>query len=336
MYEKVGSEYEMFYRYDNDGRLSMVTCRDMTTGQKYYYNVVTNAQGDVVNLLGGSGAVRVTYTYDAYGRLVSMTDSTAGAIAIGSKNSIRYRGYVYDSETEMYYLQSRYYDPETGRFINCDAPDYIGVSDTFNSWNGFAYCENDPVNMIDCEGYSPIQVVFATMGAIAGWYLGHYVANWFGFRSGWKYWAIRTGVVVGGAVLGWFAGGALASVIKAFIFSKPELIASTPLWIYKFLGIITGSGSTVLGSYPTYLSLAKRLGSNVFSVADDLWENMTYAAQWATNQAFLNKAIQAGHKFILATNAYKAKPGTFFYKEIHYLLEHGYKIVENGWAMVKK
>ena len=164
MYEKVGSEYEMFYRYDNDGRLSMVTCRDMTTGQKYYYNVVTNAQGDVVNLLGGSGAVRVTYTYDAYGRLVSMTDSTAGSIAIGSKNSIRYRGYVYDSETEMYYLQSRYYDPETGRFINCDAPDYIGVSDTFNSWNGFAYCENDPVNGEDPNGTIAITAVASALG----------------------------------------------------------------------------------------------------------------------------------------------------------------------------
>ena len=164
MYEKVGSEYEMFYRYDNDGRLSMVTCRDMTKGNKYYYNVVTNAQGDVVNLLGGSGAVRVTYTYDAYGRLVSMTDSTETdpvtsepGIAIGSKNSIRYRGYVYDSETEMYYLQSRYYDPETGRFINCDAPDYIGVSDTFTSWNGFAYCENDPVNNKDSAGHKTVK-----------------------------------------------------------------------------------------------------------------------------------------------------------------------------------
>ena len=155
MYEKVGTEYEMFYRYDTDGRLSMVTCRT-SSGKKYYYNVVTNAQGDVVNLLGGSGAVRVTYTYDAYGRLVSMTDTTAGAIAIGSKNSIRYRGYVYDSEIEMYYLQSRYYDPETGRFINCDAPDYIGVSDTFTSWNGFAYCENDPVNNSDETGYFPL------------------------------------------------------------------------------------------------------------------------------------------------------------------------------------
>lgn len=102
MYEKVSSEYEMFYRYDTDDSLSMVTCRDMTTGQKYYYNVVTNAQGDVVNLLGVSGAVRVTYTYDAWGRLISMTD-TSGDIQIGSKNSIRYRGYVYDSETKLRY-----------------------------------------------------------------------------------------------------------------------------------------------------------------------------------------------------------------------------------------
>lgn len=95
---------------------------------------------------------------------------TAGAIAIGSKNSIRYRGYVYDSETEMYYLQSRYYDPETGRFINCDAPDYIGVSDTFTSWNGFAYCENEPVTNIDYDGYYNRDAAVAYAERYTKWY----------------------------------------------------------------------------------------------------------------------------------------------------------------------
>jgi len=56
-----------------------------------------------------------------------------------------------------------------------------------------------------------------------------------GYTGGWKYWTIRAGVVVGGAVIGWFAAGALTAIIKGFIFSSPKLIASTPIWIYKFL-----------------------------------------------------------------------------------------------------
>ena len=69
------------------------------------------------------------------------------------QNSIRYRGYVYDKETELYYLQSRYYDPEVGRFINSDDVDYIGYSGRQLSYNLFAYCENDAVNGWDPTGF---------------------------------------------------------------------------------------------------------------------------------------------------------------------------------------
>lgn len=127
----------------------------------------------------------------------------------------------------------------------------------------------------------------------------------------------------------------MTAVLKGFIFSSPKLIASTPLWIYKSLGIVTGSGSVVLGRYPTYLSLAERLGAKVFNIAIDVWNAMSSAAQWAANRAFLDKAIQAGQRFTFSTNAYKAKPGSFFYREIQYLLAHGYKIVEYGWGMIK-
>ena len=157
MYEKVGNDYELFYRYDNDGKLSMIVRYNFSNSTNYYYNIVTNTQGDVVEILSGSGSVLVEYTYDAWGNIVSIKNGSGTTITsssnIGLQNSIRYRGYVYDNETGLYYLQSRYYDPEVGRFINCDDVDYIGARDTFTGWNAFSYCENDPVNWADIDGY---------------------------------------------------------------------------------------------------------------------------------------------------------------------------------------
>ena len=104
-------------------------------------------QGDILAVLNGqTGAVEASYTYDAWGRVISST----GALA--NLNPFRYRGYYYDSETGLYYLQSRYYDPETGRFINADDADYIGADGSLLSYNLFAYCKNNPVNRFDAEG----------------------------------------------------------------------------------------------------------------------------------------------------------------------------------------
>ena len=67
-------------------------------------------------------------------------------------NPLRYRGYYYDSETGMYYLQSRYYDPETGRFINVDG---LVSTGGFLGFNMFAYCKNNPVMLSDPSGCKP-------------------------------------------------------------------------------------------------------------------------------------------------------------------------------------
>ena len=74
-------------------------------------------------------------------------------VTVGVKNPIRYRGYYYDVETGLYYLQSRYYDPQTGRFINADDTDYLGADGSFASYNLFAYCSNNPVMNSDPTGY---------------------------------------------------------------------------------------------------------------------------------------------------------------------------------------
>lgn len=95
-----------------------------------------------------------SYVYDAWGNI----KDTKGEPTIREINPIRYLGYVYDTETSLYYLQSRYYDPFTGRFLNADDTAFIGASGTVLSGNLFAYYENNPVNHIDNYGYVKINI----------------------------------------------------------------------------------------------------------------------------------------------------------------------------------
>ena len=116
----------------------------------YYY--LKNLQGDIVGILDANGTQVVSYTYDAWGAPLSVTGTAADTI--GQLNPFRYRSYYYDNETGLYYLNSRYYDPETYRFLNAD-----GIYDTRTgmlSHNMFAYCNNNPVNMVDSTGSGPI------------------------------------------------------------------------------------------------------------------------------------------------------------------------------------
>ena len=122
----------------------------MADGKNNFYYYIYNVQGDVIALADAStGKLAVTYTYDAWGKLVKLEDSTANSV--GTQNPFRYRGYYYDTETSLYYLQSRYYDPEVGRFINADAFTSTDISGALST-NMFAYCENNPVAREDPSG----------------------------------------------------------------------------------------------------------------------------------------------------------------------------------------
>jgi YD repeat-containing protein len=104
-YETNGTDI-IHYTYDPSGKLLSI----YLNGTEYYY--IRNAQGDIIGLFDNAGTKVVTYTYDAWGKLVSITGSLASTV--GEKNPYRYKGYRYDSETGLYYLQSRYYNPEWG------------------------------------------------------------------------------------------------------------------------------------------------------------------------------------------------------------------------------
>ena len=112
-------------------------------GVIYYY--ITNLQGDVMYLVNSAGTTVATYEYDPYGNIVSATGTMAEI------NPLRYRGYYYDIDTGFYYLQSRYYDPTIGRFINADSLVSTGQGILGN--NMFAYCLNNPVSRIDSSGH---------------------------------------------------------------------------------------------------------------------------------------------------------------------------------------
>ena len=109
------------------------------------YAYVHNLQGDIVGIIDNTGTEVVKYTYDAWGKVLSTTGSLASTL--GTVQPFRYRGYVYDVETGLYYLRSRYYNPEWGRFINAD---------TLMKGNLYRYCHNSPISRIDFSGNSDL------------------------------------------------------------------------------------------------------------------------------------------------------------------------------------
>lgn len=134
----------MYFAYDANGTPMSI----VYSGTVYYY--VTNVQGDVIALVDSEGKEVVTYTYDAWGNPLSMDGDLKETL--GKDNPLRYRSYVYDQETKLYYLQSRYYNPELGRFINVDNQ-MEGVGGDVLGYNLFTYCRNNPVNMSDASGH---------------------------------------------------------------------------------------------------------------------------------------------------------------------------------------
>ncbi|WP_052953971.1 RHS repeat-associated core domain-containing protein [Clostridium sp. C8] len=133
---------------------------DSSINGEYYY--IRNLQGDIIGLIDKSGAEVVSYSYDTWGKLISIEGSLKDTV--GVKNPYRYRGYRYDTETGLYYLNARYYNPEWGRFINADS--YTGDGGLL-SHNLFSYCMNDPVNLQDPSGNIAISTLIMIGGLVA-------------------------------------------------------------------------------------------------------------------------------------------------------------------------
>ena len=119
-----------------------------------------NLQGDIVAVYSYDGTLLISYKYDAWGK-TTITYSNSGDSTTAVNNSITYRGYYYDKDLGLYYLQSRYYDPVVKRFINADG--YISTGSGLLGYNMFAYCNNNPVNLLDPTGDFPWLAVIAVV-----------------------------------------------------------------------------------------------------------------------------------------------------------------------------
>ena len=179
------------YLYDDFNEpVGFVSTREDGSVDTYYY--LKNAQGDITSIVSAAGKKMVSFTYDVFGKRTveyqANGSTTPSHIELLTQikadllNPFAYRGYCYDYDMGMYYLQSRYYDPNTGRFINADDTNYLNATGTVLGCNLFAYCENDPVNNVDPKGTVAISTIvgglFGVAFAVLGFVLSEIVDNW--------------------------------------------------------------------------------------------------------------------------------------------------------------
>ena len=273
-----GNDTLLFY-YDSDGSATSFSYN----GRMYFY--VKNLQGDVIRIIDLAGTEVASYVYDAWGNI----KDTKGEPTILEINPIRYRGYVYDTETSLYYLQSRYYDPFTGRFLNADIYCDTGTS-TPLSTNMFAYCENNPISNADEGGYIAANVIGAVIGGIVGAVGGYFLTNWLADKlnlHGWKrnvfVWGLSAVIGAAAAVIGYFIGPYVAKAWSAWCAKLSGLLKGT----FKSIGKIT----------------SKKMGH--INVSKHLWGKVIKKVTPTQIQTIINQGIRKGSWNLLSDGSVK-------------------------------
>ena len=294
------------FLYDNGGVMGFIYGNTIDDNRYLYRKDIL---GNITGILDKNGKIIVKYKYDAWGNhaavclnlkdgreefcditdeTISFTGKYATYKTLAEKNPFRYRSYYYDTETDMYYLKTRYYDPEIGRFITIDDVTYL-APDTINGLNLYAYCGNNPVMYSDGSGCSPwwswlisgLQtlgglalcfvpgaqgigvslMIGGTLGLIANAAapaIGQAIGGASSIANGWG--AFSTGMsLLGLGPIGWVFGGALMLVGGATMaFGANEIVAAATgtNYIQKWTGMSDAAyGWTYFG-----LNLASSLG----------------------------------------------------------------------------
>ena len=253
------------FTYDSDGRLikqsnglEFIYDYSGVVGVKYNnatYFYRRDAQGNIIAILDSNGEVVVRYYYDAWGNN-AVTDKDGNDVedGIGKLNPFRYRGYYYDTETGLYYLQTRYYDPELGRFISQDSIEYADP-ETINGLNLYAYCGNNPVMNVDPSGtwswkkfWGWVVTGFVAVVAVAAIVVGSV------FTGG-----LLSAVLVGAGAGALFAMGGSIITQGGFVSADPWKVAKAG-GIGAAIGAISGAASYGMGVIGS--SLGEFLGTS--------------------------------------------------------------------------
>lgn len=337
--EVTGSE-KIDFVYGSDGIIGF-----RTGNKNYLYR--KNVFGDVTEIYSDNGTLVGKYSYTAFGECIVKVNE--GGIA--EKNPIRYRGYYYDEEMSLYYLESRYYDPVMGRFITIDDISYIDP-ETINGLNLYAYCGNNPVMYTDPNGTAKwwqwflfgvgaALVVAAAIvltvasggaaggligaiaiGAAKGALIGAAVGSAVGIAGGAIYAGV-TGADMGQSILsGFLIGFGIGAIAGAVIGGT---IGANGWYNAKALEFTNaGSKEVVLGRSPEYVSIAKERGATYFHTSNEIWESTKSLkgvgtnGMWRINKAFLKQQIKAGAHFTLTSPS----SGYYYAKEVAYVMKH--------------
>ena len=222
-------------------------------------------------------------------------------------------GYYYDNEANLYYLQSRYYDPQTHRFINMDSIEYLDP-ENINGLNLFAYCGNNPVVRVDYNG-----------NAWWDWLLGAVIGGIHALATGGDFWSgVGNGALLG-LGLGAFAG-AVIGVIAGGISGANGWYNARAL---EFTNVGTNNevviGKHINNSPYSYDAMAKQRGSTYFSASQSRWNEVLRMkgvgekGMWKINKVFLKQQMALGKEFVI-TNDYIFG---YLFKEVSYITSKG-------------
>ncbi|MGN1316454.1 MAG: RHS repeat domain-containing protein [Acutalibacteraceae bacterium] len=271
---------------DFDEPVGFVSTREDGSVDTYYY--LKNAQGDITHIVSAAGKKMVSFTYDAWGKrkveYQANGSTTPSHIELITQikadllNPFAYRGYCYDYDMGMYYLQSRYYDPEVGRFINADDTDYLNATGTVLGCNLFAYCENEPVNNVDPKGNVAL-LTCVLIGAGIGLMIGAssgVIISYSKYRTvKWKY--VLVGGLFGiaiGALAGYGVGVAIGATTSTSIgLSSQASYLAKNVSKLKFSNTIKGYAK--VRKYYNYTSVIKNIIQSATPVRDG-----TNALKW--------------------------------------------------------
>ena len=198
--------------YDTQGKPFMLRLNGKTD---YFY--LYNGLGDITGLVDSSNQVVVRYQYNSWGKVTSSEDTSG--VSLATLNPFRYRKYVFDQETGLYCLGSRYYDPEVGRFVNADDFETLTYQmDSVQGKNLYQYCFNNPINMQDEDG-------------------------------GWPKWVTEVAIGIGAIVIGAAAVAATAAtggIAATFVVAATAGVKTAA--ISGAIGAVVGASTSVVGN----------------------------------------------------------------------------------------
>jgi len=234
---------------------------------------------------------------------------------------------------DLDYLHARYYNPNIARFLRVDPAG--GKPASPQGWNRYAYVRNNPVKKIDANGTEDGDAYVSAQQR-------EQIRELWGERAAQRF--DRQRLTVGLTALGALGAGSISLRLlpAAFLYGPQigkatntvaELLNPNPGNVVTNVG--RAAGTAVIGHFPEYSDLAKKLGASHFNIPTSVWGRMSDAERWIANKNFLDEAIARGDEFVLATPLNKMKPGSWFEREVKYLLDHGYIFIDVGNKMVR-